>query len=109
MRRHLGPVRRAGRGFLPTGTAGGDEEMIYRAAGFSEATRVTAPGRVIERRTDEIVAAVFSLSSSAPHLFGDGLPAFTADVRALLAETSPGGLFAEEMRPVDADVWRTSR
>jgi SAM-dependent methyltransferase len=109
VRRHLGPVRRAGRGFLPTGTAGGDEETVYRAAGFSDVTRVTAPGRIIERSADDIVAAVLSLSSSAPHLFGDGLPAFTAALRTLLAETSPGGVFAEEMRPVDADVWRKPR
>ncbi len=109
VRRHLGSIRRAGRGFLPTGTAGGDEEAIYRAAGFSDATRLTVPGRILLRSADEVVAAVFSLSSSTPHLFGDRLPVFTAGLRALLAETSPEGVFAEEMGPIDLDVWRAAR
>ena len=109
VRRYLGSIRRAGRGFLPAGTAGGDEETIYRAAGFSGATRLSVPGRTLVRTADEVVAAVFSLSSSAPHLFGDRLPAFTAELSALLAQSSPEGVFAEEMRPIDLDVWRGSR
>jgi hypothetical protein len=34
-----------------------------------------------------------SLSSSAPHLFGDRLDDFTAEVRALLANRSAEGIF----------------
>ena len=31
-------------------------------------------GRVLVRTADQVVAAVFSVSSSAPHLFADRLP-----------------------------------
>jgi hypothetical protein len=34
-----------------------------------------------------------SLSSSAPHLFGDQVGDFESEVRALLASRSPEGLF----------------
>ena len=34
-----------------------------------------------------------SLSSSAPHLFGDRLDDFAAEVRALLADRSAAGIF----------------
>ncbi|WP_433089549.1 hypothetical protein ACQP1P_23685 [Dactylosporangium sp. CA-052675] len=49
---------------------------------------------------------MFSLSSSAPPLFGDRLGAFEADLRRLLAEASPEGRFAERMGPPDLIVWR---
>lgn len=64
---YLGPVRRAGRRFLPNGTATGEED-IMRAAGFSGPRRVQVSGRVVERSADDVVASVFSRSSSAPHL-----------------------------------------
>ncbi len=104
--RFLGPVRRAGRGFLPAGTASG-EEGVLRRAGFTGPTRfAVGGGRVARRHAEQIVAAVFSLSSSAPHLFADRLPAFTADLRALLAAVSPDGWFAERTREVTVVVWR---
>ncbi len=40
-----------------------------------------------------MLAGYLSMSYAAPHLFGDRLDAFTADVRALLTERSPSGLF----------------
>ena len=103
---YLGPVRRAGRGTLPTGTRDGEEDVM-RQAGFTGPTRIdTGGGQVMERGIDEIVAAVFSLSNSAPHLFGDGLPAFEADVRRLLGTTSPTGLFSERTREIALVIWR---
>lgn len=44
--------------------------------------------RIVERRVDDIVSAVFSLSSSTPHLFAAELPTFEADLRRLLMQTS---------------------
>jgi SAM-dependent methyltransferase len=105
VRSYLGPVRRAGRGFLPAGTAGGEDE-IYRAAGFAGPTRIEIAGRPVVRSTDDIVAGVFSLSSSTPHLFGGRRDAFAADLRDLLRAASPTGRFSEQMREIAVDIWR---
>ncbi|WP_225439820.1 class I SAM-dependent methyltransferase [Amycolatopsis eburnea] len=99
IRKYLGPVRRAGRGSLPEGTAGGEAE-IYRAAGFTGPRRFEVPGRAVTRTADEVVASVFSLSSAAPHLFGDRLPEFEAELRQLLR-----GPFTERFREIAVDVW----
>ncbi|MFF0228687.1 class I SAM-dependent methyltransferase [Micromonospora sp. NPDC005254] len=104
--RYLGPVRRAGQGSLPAGTPSGEGEIML-AAGFTGPTRVTVEqGMVVERPVDEIVSAVFSLSSSAPHLFGDRRPAFEADLRELLTATARDGRFAERRRDIDIVIWR---
>ena len=104
--RYLGPVRRAGRSTLPRGTRGGEEDVM-RAAGYSGPTRIVAGGDTVEDRTvDDIVASVFSLSSSTPHLFGTDLPAFEADLRALLTEASDNTVFSEQRREVEAVIWR---
>lgn len=102
---YLGPVRRAGRGTLPGGTPW-DEEEVVAAAGFQGGRRVpVAAGRLFERSEDDVVASVFSLSSAAPHLFGDRLPEFEADLRALLRGVSPGGRFSERARQLDLALW----
>ncbi|HKT05643.1 MAG TPA: class I SAM-dependent methyltransferase, partial [Rugosimonospora sp.] len=103
---YLGPVRRAGRGRLPNGPRSGEEDVM-RQAGYTGPTRIAVGGgEVVRRGADEIVAAVFSLSSSAPHHFAGDLPAFEADLRRLLDEASAGGRFAERTHPVDAVIWR---
>ncbi|WP_030489873.1 class I SAM-dependent methyltransferase [Micromonospora chokoriensis] len=103
---YLGPVRRAGQGLLPTGTPSGEAE-IMRAAGFTGPTRITVEqGMVVERSVDEITSAVFSLSSAAPHLFADRLPAFEADLRQLLTATAHDGRFAERRRDIEVVIWR---
>ena len=104
--RYLGPGRRAGRSALPGGTTASGEDEIYRAAGFRGPRRVTVPDRVVTRDADQVVASVFSLSSSAPHLFGDRLPAFEADLRALLAAAGPAGRFTERLSEIALDLWR---
>ncbi|MCF0093328.1 class I SAM-dependent methyltransferase [Micromonospora sp. MH99] len=104
--RYLGPIRRAGRGALPAGTPGGEAEIML-AAGFAGPTRLTVEqGMVVERSVDEVTSAVFSLSSSAPHLFGDRLPAFEADLRDLLTTAARDGLFAERRQDVGVTIWR---
>lgn len=104
--RYLGPVRRAGRSTLPTGTRGGEEDVM-RAAGYIGPVRIVVGGNEVEDRTvDDVVAAVFSLSSSTPHLFGAELPAFEADLRDLLTKASDGGLFCEQRREIEAVIWR---
>ncbi|MFF2625668.1 class I SAM-dependent methyltransferase [Kitasatospora griseola] len=109
VRAYLGPVRRAGRGLLPHGTPGGESEIFARA-GFAGPERLIVPGgAVLERTEDDAVAAVLSLSSSAPHLFGPRLTAFVADLRRLLREASPSGLFAVRLPSTEAVIWRADR
>jgi SAM-dependent methyltransferase len=98
---YLGPVRRAGQGALASPKSG--EEEVMRAAGYLGPARVeVGGGEIVERTVDEIVASVFSLSGSAPHLFGDRLADFEAELRALLAN----GPYAERRREIGLVIWR---
>ena len=107
VRRYLGPDRRAGQKTLPTGTPK-DEEAVMRAAGYPEPRRVMVPrGEVFSRSEDEIIASVYSLSSAAPHLFGDRITDFEADLRELLHRSSPSGRFYERARDIELVIWRT--
>ena len=101
---YLGTRRRAGQGVLTAGTHE-DEAAIYRAAGFTGPQRLEVPGRVVERSVDEIVASVYSLSGSAPHLFGDRLERFDAELHQLLDNATSDGRFSEQMREIAADIW----
>jgi SAM-dependent methyltransferase len=104
--RYLGPVRRAGRRSLPDGLPDGEEEVM-RAAGLLGPRRLrVAGGTVVERTEDEVVASVFSLSSAAPHLFGDRRAEFESDLRSLLRIAAPDRRFCERMRDIALDIWR---
>ncbi|MBX6355528.1 MAG: class I SAM-dependent methyltransferase [Micromonosporaceae bacterium] len=105
VRRYLGPVRRAGRGALPAGTPSG-EDQVLRDAGFAGPTRLEIEAGIAERTEDQVVASVFSLSSSTPHLFGERRGEFERELRALLRRVSPDGYFCERMREVALDIWR---
>jgi len=102
VQRYLGPQRRAGQGVLTAG-ASDDEDAIYRAAGFTGPQRLEVPGRLVDRTADEIAASVYSLSGSAPHLFGDRLD---TELRRLLADASGDGPFSQHMRSIALDIWR---
>ncbi|WP_042370759.1 class I SAM-dependent methyltransferase [Streptacidiphilus neutrinimicus] len=106
VRRYLGPVRRAGRGTLPHGTPGGEAEVLGRACFAGPQRLVVAGGQALERDHDDVVAQVFSLSSSAPHLFGARRAAFEAELRALLAQASPAGRFSERRPGTEVRIWR---
>jgi SAM-dependent methyltransferase len=100
--RYLGPIRRRG----SSSPWAKREEEVYRAAGFDGPQRVEVPGEVVERTTDHIVAGIFSLSSSTPHLFGERRAAFEGDLRRLLHDADSSGIFSEQMREIAADIWR---
>jgi hypothetical protein len=105
VRHYLGPVRRAGRGVLPQGTPGGEAAVLARA-GFSAPQRHVVPGgQPLERTADDAVAGVFSMSFSAPHLFGPRRDAFEADLRRLLRDVSPSGRFSERLPSTEVFVW----
>jgi SAM-dependent methyltransferase len=115
----LGPGRRAGQATLPPvpvpvpvavaeaeAERGRYEAEIYRAAGFLGPVRIEVPGSVVVRSADEVLASVFSLSSAAPHLFGDRVADFEAALRELLAEVGSDGRFSEQLREIAVDLWR---
>jgi SAM-dependent methyltransferase len=92
-RRYLGPDRRAGQGLRNSSPSG--EDAIFQAAGFLPELQVrVVDARILDRTTDDLVAWVFSASSTAPHLFGDKLEQFEVDLRALLDDASPSGHFS---------------
>jgi SAM-dependent methyltransferase len=92
VKRYLGPGRRAGRGYRET-PPDRFEDVLPRTR-FGRPTVRYAPGRPdVLRDADSVLAGYLSMSWAAPHLFGDRLDAFAAEVRALLAERSSTGLF----------------
>jgi SAM-dependent methyltransferase len=107
VRRYLGPVPRAGQGFLHHGSQSG-EAMVLCDAGFREQERLRIPaGGPLVRDLRDLVAWVYSLSGSAPHLFGTERDAFEDDLRLLLQEVSPAGKFSEQPPDTEVSVWRT--
>jgi SAM-dependent methyltransferase len=88
---YLGARRRAGQGFTPEWER--YEDALARTR-FGAPRSVFAPGRPdILRDVDGVLAGYLSMSYSAPHLYADRLEEFEAEVRALLAERSPDGVF----------------
>lgn len=103
---YLGPVRRAGRGLLPAGTPGAEEDVMM-AEGYTANQRVVVPrNEVFERSEDEIVASVYSLSWATPHLFGQRRHEFEAELRRLLQAASPEGRFCERAGDIELVIWR---
>jgi hypothetical protein len=106
VRQYLGPVRRAGQGVIVTGRTPDREDLVLARAGFENYERHVVPaGRIVDRSADDIVAFTFSLSYSAPHLFGDRLGDFERDLRALLREAAPDDRFAEHLPPTEIRTW----
>ncbi|MFL6137460.1 MAG: class I SAM-dependent methyltransferase [Frankiaceae bacterium] len=106
VRTYLGPRRRAGQQAV-TGSLPNDEEQAFRGARLTGPEIIPAPGGDAFIRTeDEVIASVLSLSSAAPHLFGDRLPSFVGDLRDLLRAASPAGTFAERLQDMRLLLWR---
>jgi SAM-dependent methyltransferase len=104
---YLGPERRAGQQVVAGGFTGGDEDTVFLGAAFSGPEVVNVPGGDVFIRSDEqVIASVLSLSSAAPHLFGERLPDFVADLRSLLRQVSPSGSFSEQLRDIQLAIWR---
>ena len=104
-RQWLGSDRRAGQGIRNTSPSGEDE--VFQAAGYAPMVVVTVPdGRVLEWTADNLVAMALSSSSTAPHLFGDRLGEFEAELRALLLRESPEGLFSIRLPDNVLRIWR---
>jgi len=90
--RHLGSARRAGRG-VSAPRKHRFQDVLVRTR-FGEPRVLFVPGVPdLVRDSESVLSGYFSLASSAPHLFPDGGKAFAEDVRSLLADRSPQGLF----------------
>jgi SAM-dependent methyltransferase len=107
-RAYIGEDRRAGQGIR--NSSPNDEAAVFRAAGFVGPEVVVVPdGRTIVRSTDDLVAETFSMSSTAPHIFGDRLSEFEADLRRILSEASPDGAFSLRLPDNQLKIWRVAR
>jgi SAM-dependent methyltransferase len=90
--KYLGSTRRAGQGISP--------QRSHRFEDVLARTRFGAPQQLfvaglpgLLRDSESVLSGYFSMSYSAPHLFGDRLDDFAGEVRALLANRSAEGVF----------------
>ena len=77
VRHYLGPQPRAGRGVLVAGSSEPEEVVTGPPVHRPGALRGARPGGRSHRRG--VSSSVYSLSSAAPHLFGDRLEQFDAE------------------------------
>ena len=90
--KYLGSTRRAGQGIAPERTLR-FEDVLVRTR-FGTPRQFFVPGIPdLLRDSQSVLSGYLSLSSSAPHLFGNRLDDFAAEVRALLADRSAEDLF----------------
>jgi hypothetical protein len=90
--KYLGSTRRAGQGTVPERTHRFEDVLARTRLGVPQ--RFFVPGIPdLLRDSESVLSGYLSLSSSAPHLFGDRLNDFAGEVRALLASRSPQGTF----------------
>jgi SAM-dependent methyltransferase len=90
--KYLGSTRRAGQGTTPERTHRFEDVLVRTRFGAPQ--QFFVPGLPdLMRDSESVLSGYFSLSSSAPHLFGDRLDDFAGEVRALLANRSAEGVF----------------
>ena len=90
--KYLGSTRRAGQGVSPV-RAHRFEDVLVRTR-FGAPRSIFVPGIPdLLRDSESVLSGYFSMSSSAPHLFGDRAEDFAGEVRELLASRSPEGVF----------------
>lgn len=90
--RYLGSTRRSGQGYTKVRDHTFQDVLVRTR--FGAPTELFVPGVPdLVRDTESVLSGYFSLTTSAPYLFGDRLDAFVRDARALLQERSPTGRF----------------
>jgi len=90
--KYLGSTRRAGQGTVPERTHRFEDVLVRTRFGVPQQFFVPGIPDLL-RDSESVLSGYLSLSSSAPHLFGDRLDDFAAEVRALLANRSAEGIF----------------
>jgi SAM-dependent methyltransferase len=94
IRRYLGPERLAGKGRREP-YADRYEDALARTR-FGRPRTLHAPGRRdISRDLDGVISGYLSMSYAAPHLFGDRLESFVAELRDLLERSTDTGRFSD--------------
>ena len=92
VRRYLGPTRRAGQSTAPVQALTLQDALA--SSRFGPSRVIFAPGIPDHVQDIEgVLSNYFSMSYAAPHLFGDRVEEFASDVRELLGERSPEGVF----------------
>jgi SAM-dependent methyltransferase len=90
--KYLGPTRRAGQGTAAVRTHRFEDVLV--GSRFGAPRSIFAPGIPdLLRDSESVLSGYFSMSFSAPHLFGRRVEDFAAEVRELLASRSPDGVF----------------
>jgi SAM-dependent methyltransferase len=90
---YLGAQRKSGQGTASRFSTERFEHTLERTR-FEPPTTIHAPGRRdIVRDIDGVVSGYLSMSYAAPHLFGDQLDNFVADLRDLLERATTTGRF----------------
>lgn len=90
--KYIGSTKRAGQGVAPARTHRFEDVLILTR--FGEPRSIFVPGIPdLVRDSESVVSGYLSMSSSAPHLFGDRVGDFASDVRELLASRSSEGIF----------------
>jgi SAM-dependent methyltransferase len=90
--KYLGSTRRAGQGIAPVRPHRFQDVLVRTRFGTPRV--IFAPGIPdLVRDSESVVSGYFSMSSSAPHLFGDRVEDFASKLRALLTLRSPEGIF----------------
>ena len=90
--KYLGSTHRAGQGTARERTHRFEDVLARTRFGVPE--QLFVPGIPdLLRDSESVLSGYLSLSSSAPHLFGDRLDDFAGEVRALLASRSAEGIF----------------
>jgi len=90
--KYLGSTWRAGQGTAPQRTHRFEDVLARTRFGVPQQFFAAGIPDLL-RDSQSVLSGYFSLSSSAPHLFGDRLDDFAAEVRALLADRSAEGTF----------------
>ena len=88
MEKYLGSTKRVGQGVAPVRNHR-FEDVLVRTR-FGSPRSIFAPGIPdLVRDSESVVSGYFSLSTSAPHLFGDRVEDFAGEVRDLLRRGLP--------------------
>jgi SAM-dependent methyltransferase len=90
--KYLGPAPRVGQGPAPVRTHRFEDVLVRTRFGAPQSIFVPGIPDLL-RDSESVLSGYFSLATSAPHLFGNRSEAFARDVRELLAERSPDGVF----------------
>ena len=89
---YLGSTRRAGQGVAPARDWRFEDILVRTRFGAPRAIFVPGIPDLV-RDSESVLSGYFSMSTSAPHLFGDRTEEFAAEVRELLEARSPEGVF----------------